>query len=301
MDLPPAVKQAVSAAAAAGVGAVVGGAAGAAGGYAVDINNRQLHPGDLVLAKKLADKAKSEGLPFSEKEIEEQLRLMGNGAYGVEPNHAEIYINTPISKTFRDLQAGISGDPGMPKGVREDTVYEVLGAPNSDIQRYILENSTDSTNWIPGKSPYVPSIKLPASSSEAKSPTVPCANSDANCKAGIGQTQNQPIVQLTPAQRQDAADYLGQAGTNYQRIALLAASAGKPDIALAYEIAAASANAMEQLMRPSAGKASLDIATDMAIDAVSRQTGVPKSVLFEIAERQVKPLMAPIVQRIVHQ
>lgn len=184
------------------------------------------------------------------------------------------------------------------------TAFEVLGSPNADIQRYIVENSQDSANWIPGSSPYVPSIGLPGNSAETSSPTVPCANSAADCKAGIGQAQNPPLIQLSPAQRQQAADYLGQAGTNYQRIALLAATAGKPDIALAYEIAAASANAMEQLMRPSAGKVSVDIATDMAIDAVSRKTGVPKSVLFEISERQAKPLMAPIVQKIdgyVHQ
>jgi hypothetical protein len=126
----------------------------------------------------------------------------------------------------------------------------------------------------------------------------PCANLAIDCKAGIGRAQNESLINLSAAERQRTADYLGQAGTNYQRIALLAASAGRSDIALAYEIAAVSANAMEQMIRPSMGKVSVDAAMDIAVSTISSRTGIPRSVLFEISEQHAKPLLSPVVRQI---
>ncbi|MCL2831518.1 MAG: hypothetical protein FWD77_12410, partial [Betaproteobacteria bacterium] len=57
-DLPDGVKQAVGAALASGLGAAVGGTSGAATAFNADTNNRQLHPDERILIRKLAkDKA----------------------------------------------------------------------------------------------------------------------------------------------------------------------------------------------------------------------------------------------------
>ena len=96
----------------------------------------------------------------------------------------------------------------------------------------------------------------------------------------------------------DGRRLFGTSGTNYQRIALLAASAGRSDVAMAYEIAAVAANAMEQMIRPSTGKVSVDAALDIAVSTISSQTSIPKPVLFEISERLAKPLLSPVVKEI---
>ena len=59
-DMPEGVKQAVGAAIATGLGAIVGGQAGAATAFNEDMNNRQLHPGERDLIRKLAKEKAAE-------------------------------------------------------------------------------------------------------------------------------------------------------------------------------------------------------------------------------------------------
>ena len=280
----------------------MGGATRASTSFSSDINNRQLHPSERALAQKLAKKAQEQGLSISAQEIEEQMRLMGNESFEVGPNSVSAIAKGQV----QELVDSYLADPTMPRTVKDNFIVEVPGVPRPDIQAFITTNTTDESlgGWIPGTTPYVVSggVDIPAATSKpSEAPQNRCANLDVACRSGVGVSQNAP---LTLAQKQEMADYLGQADTNYQRIALGAAAAGRGEIAIAYEIAAVAANALEQLIRPSAGKESWDSAMDIAIDTIARKTGIPKLVLFEISEQQAKPLMSPVVKRLdgyVHQ
>ena len=267
--------------------------AGAAGNAVA--NNRLLHPSEGEVAQRLVEKAQREGLPYTLEEIEAQMRLMGNALYGVEPNHAEVYANTAGDTTaFEALQGSLAQDPTMPRGVNGGTVFEILGTPNAAIQSFVTASTRDGAGYIPGISPYMPSNTGygAASGNPPSISTAPCANMNLGCASGVGVQQNVP---LTEAQRQSAAEYIGQAATNYQRIAFLSASAGRGDVALVYEIAALSANFLEQSLKPSTGKVTTDAALDYAIQQTAQRTGIPRSVLLEISEQQVKPMIQPFI------
>jgi hypothetical protein len=128
-------------------------------------------------------------------------------------------------------------------------------------------------------------------------PTAACGNMDVACKSGVGLNQNL-VPLMTTEDRRAAAEYMGQTSTNYQRVALLAATAGRTDVALAYEIVAVAASALQQMLVPATGQVVIDLAADQAISVVASKTGIPKSILFEISERQVKPMLEPVISRI---
>lgn len=76
-ELRDTVEKLIINAVAASAGGLVGGLSGAGGAAVADMYNRQLHPDERTLAKKLAESFKARGMNVSVEQIEEQMRWMG--------------------------------------------------------------------------------------------------------------------------------------------------------------------------------------------------------------------------------
>ncbi|MBA3594585.1 MAG: hypothetical protein H0W47_12425, partial [Polaromonas sp.] len=252
-----------------------------AAGVNAAANNRMLHPTDKQLAASLAAKGK-----YTKEQIEEQMRLMGNIAYGELPNSLAVLTDS------KSIGNNIAQDPGMPKAVDGKVVIEVPGQANMEIQQYIIANSKEGAGYIPGFSPYLasnPALNAPITTNVpplSGSVTAACANNDLACRSGVGVQQSVP---MTAAQQQAVGNYFGNMSTQYQRMAALATATGNTPIVLSFEIAAGVTGLLEQAFKPSAGKVAVDSALDVAADRFSQRTGIPRAIVFEVVEREIKP------------
>ncbi len=121
-----------------------------------------------------------------------------------------------------------------------------------------------------------------------------CANGDTSCLTGIGQQQNAP---LTSDQKSARAEYFGGLSTEYQRSANLAATMKLPQVAVSYEIAAGVTALLEQAYQPSLGKVLIDtILIDEAVNRISKETGIPRLYVQEVAENMIKPKLEAMRQ-----
>ena len=280
--------RAITGAGAALLGDVAGGSSGAVAAINVDTFNRQLHASEKTLAKQLAAKS---GGKFTQEEIEEQMRLMGNKAQGAEPNTLTVLAGDDIARSRNGVN-----DP-VPLLVNGNAAVEVPGTYNAEIQQYILLNTTNGEgNWIPGGSTYIGS--LPPSNSTSTTPpntgTAACANGDLACRSGVGVQQN-VTPSLSPEQQAAVGAYFGKLSTDYQRMAALAAPTGQPQLVLTFEIAAGVTGLIEQAFAPSLGKVAIDsVVVDEAAKRFSTATGIPLTIVFEVVERDVKPRLQQI-------
>ncbi len=256
--MPDGVRQLVGAGVAAGIGAIAGGSAGAATALNADVNNRQLHPTERQLAKELARKS---GGKYTAEQIEEQMRLMGNRAHHAQPNTTEVLTDTNA------IVDNLEKDPGMPKTSDGRTVVEIPGQANADIQRFIIGNTTDNADYIPGVSPYVSSK---ASSQSLQSglatttATARCANGDLACISGVG-VQQSSVGELSDATRNAIANGAASTGrmagvvaAGATAAAASASPAAKPvlsAVAVGATAIGVAADATEQAVRPSVGQA----------------------------------------------
>jgi filamentous hemagglutinin len=212
----------VSGVTAAGIGGVVGGTTGAGAGLSVDANNRQLHPDEKALAKKLAEKSKGKYTPA---EIEGQMRMMGNSRYGDRANKVEVFVDTSDPATAQRMQETFKRDPTLPIAAQGRSVVEVLGNPNLELQNYIVANSRDAFGWIPDQSPYVPSTTKGPLSTSNMAPTqatARCGNADADCKAGVPK----PLTEHEMADRRmNVAEVANTVGTQAGRVGATAIAA----------------------------------------------------------------------------
>ncbi|MBL0917443.1 MAG: hemagglutinin repeat-containing protein [Hydrogenophaga sp.] len=260
-DMPDGVRQLVGAGVAAGIGAIAGSNAGAATAFNADVNNRQLHPTERQLARELARKS---GGKYTAEQIEEQMRLMGNRVHHAQPNTTEVLTDTNAIVDHLDK------DPGMPKISDGRTVVEIPGQTNADIQRFIIGNTTDNADYIPGVSPYMSSQvngQSAQSGPTTATATARCANGDLACISGVG-VQQSSLPELGDAARNAIAD--GAASTS-RAAGVVAAGATaavatssphiKPiasAIAVGATVAGVAADAVEQAVRPSVGQALQD-------------------------------------------
>jgi filamentous hemagglutinin len=271
------------------VGTAVGGVQGGAMALNVDANNRQLHLVDRQLAASLAAKGK-----YTQAQIEEQMRLMGNDIFNEKANTVTTLIGSDA------IVNSVDRDPSMPKTITGNIAVEIAGQANLEIQQYIIANSKEGAGYIPGATPYVmsnPALNKPVLTYEVPTgmPTAKCGNMDADCKAGVG---GQQTVPMTPAQRQAAGEYFGNVTTQYQRAAALATATGNAPVVLSFEIAAGVTALLEQAFKPSAGKVLVDSSIDMAAVAYSKASGIPISVINEVVERIIKPAADPLRTKI---
>lgn len=263
---------------AAGVGAVVGGGQGAAYGAAVDFNNRQLHPTERQRAADLAAISKGKG-NFTKAQIEEQMRLMGNDAFGVEPNKPEVLT------TQQAIEANLALDPGMPKVSDRGVVVEILGQANPEIQQFIIANTKDGAGYIPGASPYKPSNPALDAPNRTNTPpvdavqTAKCANSDVACKSGVGVQQSVPITLPTREDIADGAATLsrqsGVVGAGAVAVGSQAGPYAQPAKAVAVGATAIGfvADVVEQIARPDTGQTSINLSGTGAMLLVEQLPG----------------------------
>jgi filamentous hemagglutinin len=136
-DMPDGVKNMVGAAVAAGIGAIAGGTTGAATAFNADMNNRQLHPSERAIAKKLA--AKSDG-KYTAEEIENALRNAGN------------------TKTGESVVAGMVVDPAQRDAIYDAGAVWTTGEngwlvqvlppqPDAELTTFIRQNTGETYNW----------------------------------------------------------------------------------------------------------------------------------------------------------
>ncbi|WP_228768308.1 hemagglutinin repeat-containing protein [Limnohabitans sp. DM1] len=168
-------------AAAIGAAASGGTTAGAATAFNSDMNNRQLHPSEVQKAKDLAAKS---GGKYTQAQIEEQMRLMGNAATGEQPNTTTVLTNTDA------IVNSLNNDPSMPKTAQGSVVMEVPGKANSELQNWIISNTKQGVGYIPDQSPYINSnaaLNGPKLTTDVKvnAPTAKWANGDFNSAAGM--------------------------------------------------------------------------------------------------------------------
>ncbi|VVD74121.1 tRNA nuclease CdiA-2 [Pandoraea communis] len=172
-DVDEALAQIVATGVGTAIGAAVGGSSGAFTGYNVDRFNRQLHPDEKALAKRIVEDAKSRGIvnpdgsPISIAQIENTMRAANNSAYGESAwTGAVVKLNADAkaSEVYDNAGMKVYIDPYGNKYLVQDSSMLV---PPSDALRDLI-----TTNTGGGSSPYswnVPSSQaVQASSSSPK-------------------------------------------------------------------------------------------------------------------------------------
>lgn len=243
-----------------------------------------LHPDERRKAAELAKKSKGK---YTAEQIEEQMRLMGNEVYREKPN------TTAVSTGGQQMT-----DDGMPTFSDGISTVEVPGQANMEIQQFIITNSLDGANYIPGQSPYVasnPALNKPVVTTGATSnnlPTARCANGDLACLSGVG-AQQSSVPELTQEMREaiaDGANTLSRQAGVIASGATAAAAAASPQVkpivgavALGATVVGVGADLAEQVMRPDMNQVFRD----------QLLLGVPADVLT-----QRYPLYAPVINEI---
>uniref|UniRef100_UPI002FC89DFC hemagglutinin repeat-containing protein n=1 Tax=Hydrogenophaga sp. TaxID=1904254 RepID=UPI002FC89DFC len=136
-DMPDGVKNLVGVGIAAGIGAIAGGSAGAATAFNADMNNRQLHPPERALARRLAAKS---GGKYTAKQIEDAMRNAGN------------------TKTGESVVAGMVVDPAQRDAIYDKGAVWTTGEngslvqvlppqPDAELAAYIQKNTGQTYDW----------------------------------------------------------------------------------------------------------------------------------------------------------
>ena len=254
---------------AASAGGLAGGLSGAAGAAVADMYNRQLHPDERVLAKKLAESFKARGVNVSVAQIEEQMRWMGveDIAGGTkQPGGPDLQVGSPVQT---DPDATWSRQPG-------DVYVQNLVSIDYALQREIAAMVNNSS--IPSLIKYVPMTDSKWSGPATEPwwyvpPGSETGNSAMNrycvtaeCAAGVGRvmTNAEAIYQ-----RMQAADAAASMSTWSGRVAASATVAGRPEVALAFTTIGLGASAVEQIFRPNVSKSVTDTGVDIATSLVS--------------------------------
>jgi hypothetical protein len=286
--MPDGARQLVGTGVAAGIGAIAGGNAGASTAFNADVNNRQLHPTERQLARELA---RESGGRYAVEQIEEQMRLMGNRVHHAQPNTTEVLTDTTA------IVDNLENDPGMPKTNDGRTVVEIPGQADADIQRFIIGNTADNADYIPGVSPYMSSKangQLLQSGSTATTATARCANGALACISGVG-VQQSSLPELGDAARNAIAD--GAASTS-RAAGIVAAGAtaaaaqggvyGRPATAVAAiaTLLGYSADTLEQLARPDPKKFFFEqIAIGVPVEILTQRFPLYAPAINEMAEQ----------------
>ncbi|PUE12944.1 hemagglutinin repeat-containing protein [Limnohabitans sp. T6-20] len=264
------------AAAAVGAAASGGSTAGGATAFNADMNNRQLHSTEVQKAKELAAKS---GGKYKQSEIEEQMRLMGNTATAELSNTTTVLTNTDA------IVNSLNNDPSMPKIAQGNVVVEVPGKANPELQNWIISNTTQGADYIPGQSPYINSnaaLNGPKLTTDVKvnAPTAAVANNDVAGKSGVGVQQNAPLTQQARETIADAASDVSRQAGVIGAAATAATGAASPQIkpltgsvAVGATVIGVAADVIEQVARPDLGVTTTNTAGTIVQTAVERIPG----------------------------
>ncbi|APD13263.1 hypothetical protein RO07_08575 [Pandoraea pulmonicola] len=154
-DIDQALAQIVATGVGTVIGAAAGGSSGAFTGFNVDRFNRQLHPDERVLARRILEDAKSRGIvnpdgsPISLTQIENTMRAANNSAYGESAwTGAVVKLNadTKASEVYDNEGMRVYSDASGNKYLVQDAA---MLAPPPDALRDLILASTGG-----GSSPY---------------------------------------------------------------------------------------------------------------------------------------------------
>ncbi|MEA9982748.1 hypothetical protein QN374_12925, partial [Herbaspirillum sp. RTI4] len=157
-----------------------GSMAGVGEAMTVDVNNRQLHQSDIDNAKKLAEKAKKKGLPYTEQEIKDALQRAGikdeKGNIKILPDTREIYVNgQPLPNGSGTLSLADNQKQNAPFAVdkQDGPVYleRLPKAPSKELADFISANSPQYVFDMPKAT----SSTRPYNSQNATCATAECA------------------------------------------------------------------------------------------------------------------------------
>ncbi|WP_432262013.1 hemagglutinin repeat-containing protein [Cupriavidus sp. TMH.W2] len=265
-----------------GIGVVVGGGSGAAAAANVDRYNRQLHPDDRQLAKKMA--ANSNG-KYTADQIEAQMRLSD-----------VVDMNGRVLETGRPDQIDAATTKPTDSGAQWASVAgttqirEVQATPDAEIIAYIQSQQ----RVIDGDVPYIGrqnySNVTTYSSSQGPLPTAKCGAGQADCAAGLPKSYTeQEITQ----KRTDFADLASNLSTQTGRVSATAAAIAATNpaltipadaISLATGITSWALGGVEQLARPNPGQYVTESFWGAAIGSLSSKVPVAGPFLNEFSE-----------------
>ncbi len=186
----------------------------------------------------------------------------------------------------------------MPKTSDGRTVVEIPGQANADIQRFIIGNTIDNADYIPGVSPYM-SSQVNGQSLQSGSPTATatarCANGDLACISGVG-VQQSSVGELSDATRNAIANGTASTGRMAGVVAAgataAAASASPPlkpvfgAVAVGASVLGAAADVVEQAVRPDLEKAIREqLLQDVPADVLTRRYPLYAPLINEIKEK----------------
>ncbi|RPJ88503.1 hypothetical protein DY367_27645, partial [Achromobacter xylosoxidans] len=256
-------------------GGAVGGLSGAGGASVADMYNRQLHPEERAVAKKIADAIRAKGGDVSLEYIEDQMRQMSFVIGGTTyPGVPDVQIG---GVTQTDSGAVWSNEAGS-------VVYvQKAGKVDPAIQAFIADFVNKSE--IPYMAQYVPApIFRDTSPRTGYIPiddTVARYCATAECVAGL--TPN--MTQLGHVQQAiRAADNAAWVSSMAGRIAAAATAAGNAPVAGAATAIGAASSLFEQMVRPNWKKSVSDSTVDMVGAFASDRYPVLAPAINELAE-----------------
>lgn len=270
--------------AAGGIGALAGGS-GAAMAANVDRYNRQLHPDERQLAKKMA--ANSQGR-YTAEQIEAQMRLSD-----------VVDMNGKVLESGRPDQIDAATTKPYDGGAQwvsvagTTQIREVQAQGNAEIIAYIQSQQRAMQGDVPYTSRQDFSNVVKYSNSWGQLPTAKCGAGQAACAAGLPMDMSDGELNVRRSNVADAADWtstqLGRASATATAIANSplvnpAVRLGAETAAIGLGVGAYGASAIEQVARPDAGKTVIDGVLGFTVDRVTGMAPVLAPVINEIGE-----------------
>ncbi|MCY1329891.1 adhesin HecA family repeat [compost metagenome] len=283
-DLDEAIGNLAANIVAGGIGAVVGGGSGAATAANVDRYNRQLHPDERTLAKRMA--ANSQG-KYTVEQIEAQMRLSdrvdmsGNVLESGNPDQIDAATTKPYDSGAQWVSVA---------GTTQ--IREVQAQGGSEIIAYIQSQQKSIQGDVAYTSSQDYRHVTKYSGSPGQLPTAKCGAGQGDCTAGFPKAMSDKELN---DRRENFADGAGWAGQQAGRIASAAtAAAAIPGahvpLADGVSVMATAANyaltVLQQAVRPNAGS--------LAADTVAAGVGEAANAIPGYGK-----LLAPVVNEAV--
>ncbi|MDH1179669.1 hemagglutinin repeat-containing protein [Achromobacter mucicolens] len=255
-------------------GGAIGGVSGAGGAAVADMYNRQLHPDERELAKKIAAEIRARGGDVSVEYIEDQMRQMSMVRDGKErPGIPDVQIGGVVQT---DSGATWFNEPGSAVYVQNTS------KPDYGLQGLILEITNNSS--VPNLIHYLPT---PVQESSQRFGYIPVDSSfrkicvTAECAAGLAPN----ITQLGNIYRANrAADSAAFISTIAGDVAAWSTMIGNPAAASAATAVGGISSIFEQLVRPNWRKAAGDSIIDMSASMASDRFPALSPVFNELGK-----------------
>ncbi|MFH7109911.1 hemagglutinin repeat-containing protein [Achromobacter xylosoxidans] len=255
-------------------GGAIGGASGASGALFADMYNRQLHPEERNLAKKVVEEIKKRGGEISVEYVEDQMRQMSVVINGITyPGVPDVQVGGVIQK---DLGAAWLNETGSVVFVQK------TGRADMVVQALILDTVNNSS--VPNLAHYIPAPIIPNTSPgvgyvPVKDIARYCVTSE--CAAGLSPN----MTNLGNYQQQVvAADNAAWVAAWSGRVAASATVAGDAKLATTATAVGLAASLFEQMLRPNSSKAANDSFVDGATGLASNRVPAFSPAFTEMGE-----------------